>query len=157
MFLFLAQDTLENMEGQVMEFIEKYELSKRDFDQQIETIFNNKINIYIYENNNFTVSNVKEFLFNNKALSQTRFNDIITSRSIRIHPDPNINLETGESLDHDGNVLPNCALCWNILNANIPKEVKYSIVRLPCGGLFHLQCITDFQKTYGKVCPTCGK
>jgi hypothetical protein len=157
MFLFLAQDTLENMEGQVMEFIEKYELSKRDFDQQIETIFNNKINKYIYENNNFTTSNIKEFLFNNKALSQTRFNDIITNRSIIIQPDPNINPETDESLDHDGNVLPNCAICLNILNANIPEKVEFSIKRLPCEGLFHQKCITDFQNENGQICPTCEK
>jgi hypothetical protein len=166
-FLFLAQDNLENIDGQVMDFIKHFKLTKTYFDQQVNSIFKNRIDEYLKEFNNFTVNSVKEFLFNNKALSQKRFDEIIARESITIQPDPNINPETGESLDHDGNVLPNCALCSNILNANIPEEddssiiikeeYKYGIVRLPCGGLFHLQCITDFQNEHGGICPTCGK
>jgi hypothetical protein len=158
-FLDLAQDNLENIESQVMDFIKYLKVTKIYFEKQVHIIFEKKILEYLKEFNNFTESSLKEFLSQNKALSRERF-DLI------IHPDPILHPETGESLDHHGNVLPNCALCSNILNANIPEEddssiiiheeYKYSIVRIPCGGLFHLQCITDFQNEYGGVCPTCG-
>ena len=42
MFLFLAHDTLENMESQVMEFIKKYKFSKVYFDENVEIIFEKK-------------------------------------------------------------------------------------------------------------------
>jgi hypothetical protein len=169
-FLNSAQDTLENIEdetGEVFQFINYLDITDNMFNAYVNNIFIKKMETYIKENNNFTVSSVKEFLFNNKALSQERFDKIIARESITIQPDPNINPETGESFDHHGNVLPNCAICFNILNANIPEEDgssiiieeehKFSIERLRCGGLFHLQCITDFKNKNGQICPTCGK
>lgn len=54
--------------------------------------------------------------------------------------------ENGESLDKDGSVLSNCAICWNIINPN------KNISRLNCGGIFHKSCIKDMS-----YCPICNK
>jgi hypothetical protein len=156
-------DTIEFTEENVQAFINKYKILRSTFNNIMDSIFDKKIGLFIKENNNFTVSSVNEFLLANKGLSREAFETILNSYKqfldpgITIYPDPNIKPETGESLSSTGRVLPNCALCWNILNINIAKDSKYRIAKLPCGGLFHANCILIFHKKYGKICPTCGK
>jgi WD40 repeat protein len=60
-------------------------------------------------------------------------------------PEPIFN-EQEESLDKNGSVLPNCAICWEMINANRPGK---NII-LPCGGIFHKKCIENM-----KYCPIC--
>ena len=60
-------------------------------------------------------------------------------------PEPTFN-EHEESLDKDGSILPNCAICWGIINANIPFE------KLDCGGIFHYKCIKNIE-----YCPICNQ
>jgi hypothetical protein len=160
-FLNSANDTLENMEsedGRVFQYIRNLNITDDIFYSYVNDIFGKKISEYLKENNNFTRSSVKEFLLQNKGLSYERFVGIYINYDDRIEDDPIINLETGESLDLDGTVLPNCALCSNILNTNIPiYEYNFGIKRLPCGGLFHIICMIDFQRTNGNICPVCGK
>ena len=156
-------DTIEFTEENILAFINKNKISREKFNDIINSIFDMKIGLFIKENNNFTVSSLNEFLLANKGLSREAFETILNSYKqfldpgIIIYPDPNIKPETGESLSSSGRVLPNCALCCNILNINIPKDSKYRIAKLPCGGLFHANCIAIFHKKYGKICPTCGK
>jgi hypothetical protein len=153
-FLDSVEDILENITDQQKLFKNTYKISDSDFDILVGQIYYKKIRVYLKENKYFTQSSLEEFLDKNKGLSTNEFHEL--TWNIYIYPDPKINPETGESLDREGNVLPNCALCLNMLNINIPIQKEYSIKRLPCGGLFHLQCITDFQNEYGSICPTCG-
>jgi hypothetical protein len=156
-------DTIEPTEENIQLFINKNKISREQFNEIINSIFDKKIGLFIKENYYFTVSSVNEFLLANKGLSREQFESILNSYkqfsdpSIIIYPDPNIKPETGESLSSSGRVLPNCALCCNILNINIPKDSKFRIGKLPCGGLFHIKCISDFHKTHGKICPVCGE
>jgi WD40 repeat protein len=62
-------------------------------------------------------------------------------------PEPTFN-KNGESLDQLGNVLPNCAICWEIINGNRPEINKI----LACGGIFHKKCIRVMTH-----CPICEK
>ena len=54
----------------------------------------------------------------------------------------------GESLDQSGNILPNCAICWEIINGNRLEKNKV----LECGGIFHYKCIQGMTN-----CPICEK
>jgi len=161
-YLNSAHDTLENMEsedGIVFQFISYLDISNEFFYSCVKILFSKKISEYLKENNNFTKSSVKEFLSQNKALSEERFNEIFVEYfNEEIEYDPIINPKTGESLNFNGTVLPNCGLCWNILNPNIQiHQYNFGIKSLPCGGLFHVKCITNFQIEHGKICPTCGE
>ena len=161
-FLNSSDDTLENMEsedGRVFQFMRYIDTNDGFFYLCVKMLFSKKISEYLKENNNFTKSSVKEFLSQNKALSDERFNEIFLEYfNEEIEYDPIINPETGESLNFNGTVLPNCGLCWNILNPNIQiHEYSFGIKELPCGGLFHVRCITDFQNEHGRICPTCGE
>lgn len=60
-------------------------------------------------------------------------------------PEPIFN-DHEESLDKDGSILPNCAICWGIINPNRPIE------KLECGGIFHYKCIENM-----KYCPICNQ
>ena len=74
----------------------------------------------------------------------------VLNRSISHFPDvklPIIN-EYGESLDIDGNILPNCPICWNVINGNNSKTYR----KLSCGGIFHINCITTRTN-----CPLCSE
>lgn len=62
-----------------------------------------------------------------------------------IPPEPIFN-ENGESLDEDGSILPNCAVCWNVINPNRTFSI------LECGGMFHNKCIK-----YMINCAICDK
>jgi hypothetical protein len=160
-FLNSADDTLENMEsedGRVFQFVRSLNTTDEIFNAYVNNIFMYKIIEYLKENNNFTESSVKEFLSQNKALSYERFLEIYKTFNEEIEYDPIINPETGESLYYDRTVLPNCGLCWNILNPNIQiHQYSFGIETLPCGGLFHVKCFTDFQNEHGRICPFCGK
>ena len=161
-YLNSAHDTLENMEsedGIVFQFISYLDISNEFFYSCVKILFSKKISEYLKENNNFTKSSVKEFLSQNKALSEERFNEIFVEYfNEEIEYDPIINPKTGESLNFNGTVLPNCGLCWNILNPNIQiHQYSFGIETLPCGGLFHVKCFTDFQNEHGRICPFCGK
>ena len=87
----------------------------------------------------------------NKKISYDNLKKCIKINNIKIYPAPRLN-EHGESLDLNNNVLPNCSLCFDILNINIPN----SIYTLSCGEMFHSKCILDFSKTHN-VCPLCDK
>jgi WD40 repeat protein len=54
----------------------------------------------------------------------------------------------GESLDKEGNVLPNCPICWDVINDNMSRLNQ----KLPCGEIFHKKCME--KKTH---CPICDK
>jgi len=56
--------------------------------------------------------------------------------------------KNGESLDQTGNVIPNCAICWEIINGN---RLEKNII-LACGGIFHYKCIQGMTN-----CPICEK
>jgi hypothetical protein len=111
------------------------------------------------EYNNFTPSLIDEFLSVYPVISNVYFEVRLAPYEIEVYPDPIINLETGESLDLDGNTLPNCPLCWNILNINILEiSEEFKIKKLPCGGLFHDKCInTFFRENHTRLCPICGQ
>ena len=87
----------------------------------------------------------------NKQISYNKLKKCVKINNIKIYPAPRLN-EHGESLDLNNNVLPNCPLCLQILNINIPN----SIYTLSCGAMFHTKCILDFSKTNNK-CPICDK
>jgi len=151
-FLDAIEDNFESNDDTKL-FVTSHKISFDTFYRAANLIFIKKIKAYIEENNNFTTSSVEDFLSQNKALSRARFLDIINDQDIDVYPDPILNPETGESLDRDGNVLPNCPICWNILNVNIvrPHE-ECRIERLPCGGLFHSKCVEHIN-----ICPICGQ
>jgi WD40 repeat protein len=52
----------------------------------------------------------------------------------------------GESLDQEGNVLPNCPICWDVINGNMLTLNQ----KLPCGQIFHKKCIEKISH-----CPIC--
>jgi hypothetical protein len=83
--------------------------------------------------------------------SGNKLKKCVKINNIKIYPAPRLN-EHGESLDLNNNFLPNCPLCLQILNINIPN----SIYTLSCGAMFHTKCILDFSKTNNK-CPICDK
>jgi len=56
--------------------------------------------------------------------------------------------EYGESLDIFGNILPNCPICWDVINGNNSK----TYTKLLCGGFFHTNCITTMTN-----CPVCSE
>jgi hypothetical protein len=151
-FLNAIEDNFENTDDTKL-FITSHKISFNTFYTVSNHIFKERIKAYVEENNNFTPSSVEDFLSQNRGLSRARFLAIINAEDIEIQPDPILNPETGESLDREGNVLPNCPICWNVLNVNIvgPLE-EYRIERLPCGGLFHRICLQHIN-----ICPICGQ
>lgn len=158
-------DTIEPTEENIQLFINKNKISREQFNEIINSIFDKKIGLFIKENYYFTVSSVNEFLLANKGLSREQFESILNSYkqfsdpSIIIYPDPNIKPETGESLSSSGRVLPNCPICWNILNINIEgSSDKYRIEWLACGGLIHNVCLINFMReNNSSTCPICGE
>ena len=151
-FFDAIEDNFENTDDMKI-FITNHKISFNTYNIIANRIFKERIKAYIEENNNFTPSSVEDFFSQNKGLSRARFLRIINTENIDVYPDPILNPETGESLDREGNVLPNCPICWNLLNINIvgPLE-EYRIERLPCGGLFHRKCLVHVN-----ICPICGQ
>jgi len=107
---------------------------------------------YQKEYNNFTPSLVQEFLSMYPVISEIYIEIMLERYGIVVYLDPIIN-ENGESLDREGNVLPNCPICSNILNVNMPSGHEYRMIRLLCGGLFHFKCLINDHNN----CPICGQ
>lgn len=107
------------------------------------------------EYNNFTPRLIQEFLSIYPVISETYIETMLESYKIFVYPDPIMN-EHGESLDREGNVLPNCALCGNILNINLPQDNDYHVLEMRCGGIFHSTCIATYMFE-NSVCPICGE
>jgi hypothetical protein len=107
---------------------------------------------YQKEYNNFTPSLVQEFSSMYPVISEIYIEIMLERYEIVVYPDPIIN-ENGESVDFEGNVLPNCPICSNILNVNMPSGHEYRMIRLLCGGLFHFKCLINDHNN----CPICGQ
>lgn len=109
-------------------------------------------NLDTYECENILQNNPKTSIKNINMLSDGRIVSIHEKiirfwnpKEFPLPSGPTFN-ENGESLDKDGSILPNCAICWDIINPN--KDIK----RLDCGGIFHIMCIKDM-----KYCPICNQ
>jgi hypothetical protein len=105
------------------------------------------------EYNNFTPRLIQEFLSMYPVISETYIKTMLEYYSIFVYPDPIMN-EHSESLDREGNVLPNCALCGNILNINLPRGNDYYARKITCGGIFHSTCIASYMFK-NSICPIC--
>jgi hypothetical protein len=155
----ISENSLENNTDHVNEFCDYHGISFNYFHEIARIMFKLKIKEFHKENNNFTESSVRDFLSNNIALSRHRFDEIINYMNLEIYPDPLLDPETGESLGREGSVLPNCPICWNILNINIEgSSDKYRIEWLACGGLIHNVCLINFMtENNSSTCPICGE
>jgi hypothetical protein len=98
-----------------------------------------------------TQKEIDEFLKENYyEINLEYYTDCIRIYQPVISPEPNIN-SNEESVDATGNILPNCAICWKIINTNIvDPENSLKSVTLKCGGIFHQNCIENMNR-----CPIC--
>ena len=128
-------------------------------------IFNLLIKIKVMKENTFslfstwiksvecpTQKEIDEFVKENYyEINLEYFSDCIRIYQLIISPEPNIN-SNEESVDATGNILPNCAICWKIINTNIvDPENSLKSVSFKCGGIFHQNCIKDMDR-----CPICN-
>jgi uncharacterized protein len=135
------------------------DFARRINNQEIITILRNvNTECVVFLLNNFSDYfglNITEIdlldIVENKKISYDKLKKCVKINGIKIYPAPRLN-EHGESLDLNNNVLPNCSICWEILNINIPKSIN----KLSCGGMFHTKCILEFSKTHDN-CPHCNK
>lgn len=99
-----------------------------------------------------TQREVDEFVTENYyKINLEYYSDCIRIYQLVISPESNIN-SNEESIDATGNILPNCAICWKIINTNIvDPENSLKSVTLKCGGIFHQNCIKDMDR-----CPICN-
>ena len=103
------------------------------------------VRIY-YQSCFFKKNRIKSF--GNSSRQRIIFFENTTNSVLLLKPKFN---DHGESLDKEGNVLPNCPVCCNVINDNKPRKNQ----KLPCGEIFHKKCIDKWILDCKPSCPLC--